>query len=413
MVWGRASQTFHQAQPMHWIAGVFPGCRPFACVVAHVRWAVGRHPAGCWRKCRQPASDKRSLLRLFSGLLCVNWLWLATPADTTTAADLSTAREVTLQTLTSDFGRILDLAVAPNGQKLFALTREGTEVVVLESGRNADGGARVVLEGVSPDGPGLAVGCLDTGVLAVLRQSNGPTLTTHRVAAGGDVASDAANPLQRVTLASDEARQAPTGGEPDGSIGESPARLMISPSRDWLAVSTSAAGPPALFRAAIAGIRVGSLSTRNTPQLKPEEMLLAVGTGPSDELAVVTTSDAAEPSRSAATLSMYATPGGRQLLRLETDLRAIRDVGLTSPSGTLWVLTEAVATSEPPQPAGLWRLTTVLRDRRPAIEPVLVTTLEAPRALAGSSDEVLYAALNGGDQLVEIRPAAPPDAPAQ
>jgi len=33
--------------------------------------------------------------------------------------------------------------------------------------------------------------------------------------------------------------------------------------------------------------------------------------------------------------------------------------------------------------------------------------------LAGSSDEVLYAALNGGDQLVEIRPAARPDAPAQ
>lgn len=413
MVWGRASQPMHWAQLVCRAGDLAPRSRQVACVVAHVHWAMRRLACECWQRRRQSANGKRGLLRLFSGLLCVSCLWLATPADSTTAADLSTAGDVTLRTLTSDFGRTLDLAVAPNGQKLFALTAEGTEVVALECGRNADGGARVVLEGISPDGPGLAVGCLDTGVLAVLRQSTELTLTTHRVTAGGDVASNAASPLQRVTLASDEARQGPTGDALAGSIGESPAWLMVSPSRDWLAVSASTAVPPALFRAAIAGIRIGSLSTRNTPQLQPDETLLAVGTGPSDELAVVTTSDAAKPSRSAATLSMYATPGGRQLLRLETGLRAIRDVGLTSPSGTLWVLTEAVAASEPPQPAGLWRLTTVLRDRRPAIEPVLVTTLEAPRALAGGSDEVLYAAFNGGDQLVEIRPAAAPAVPAQ
>ena len=243
-------------------------------------------------------------------------------------------------------------------------------------------------------------------MIAVLRSAAAePVLTTHRLPASPAIAS-AGSPLQRLLITSDDPQVAAKNAD-----AASPACLMISPTRDWLAVAAPNAADGELLRAAIAGVRIGGLSARNSPSMEPTEAVLAAATGPSDELVLVTETNATDAAPAGNILSMHATPGGWELLRLETGLRKIRDLAATSPSGTLFVITDAVDTATPPQPAGLWQLATVLRDRRPAITPLLVCPLERPQALAAGRDEVLYAAVDDGHRLLEIRPASPATVP--
>jgi len=310
-----------------------------------------------------------------------------------------------VQTLGDFAPGLIDLALAPNAQRLYGLSADGGTVVRFDCGRETSPEMRVVVTGDSPDGPGRQLGCIDTSVVAILRDSVMTVVTTHRIPSPPETTA-ASEPLQRVAI--DE-------GIPNQPLNRG-ARLTVSHTRNWLALTTVVEGGSTVLRAAVAGVRVGGFSTRNSPALEGSSRVLAATVSPADELVLVTASPADATDETAAasqtglsdtvSLSMYATPGGEELLRLDTGLRDIRDACFTNSSGRLWVITGSVDSADPPQPAGLWRLDATIRERRQAIEAVLVTPLAAPQAVTAGNDEVIYAAVEGGRKVVEIRPAA-------
>lgn len=330
-----------------------------------------------------------------AGVVLTGWLLMAAGSEAATA---DAGGSVTTRPLIESTGGLIDLALAPNGQRLYGLSSDGARVVAIDCGRDAAGSPRVVVVGESPDGPGRQIGCIDTSVVAILRDTAGAVITTHRIPPSPDTASAEA-PLQRVVIDSDAAVVTPDGM----------ARLMVSPTRNWLAVTAVADNTPTLLRAAVAGVRVSSFSTRNSPELRADEQILAATAGASDDLVLVTaphaSPTAAASDDTSATLSMFATPGGWELLELTTGLRAIRDICSSGSSSTLWVITGADQGGTPPHPAGLWRLDAVIRDHRQAIQAVLVAPLQAPLALAAGSDDVLYVAVDDGNRILEVRPS--------
>lgn len=350
--------------------------------------------------CRRP--EKRQLPLGMTKPLCalVVCLLACDTAHGQAQTDASAA-EVSVRQLVDDAGDIIDLAVAPNGQRLYCLAAAGQRVVSVDCGRNAAAAVRTVIEGESPDGPGRRIGCIDSSVVVILRDATTAVVTTHRIPPNPETAV-ASPPLQRVVV-----NEALPKDVADGM-----ACLTVSHTRNWLAVTSRSDGLATVLRAAVAGVRLGSFSTRHSPELEAGTAVLAATVSPADELVLVTSakgaSSAAEPG-AGDTLSMHATPGGWDLLRLDTGLRDIRDVCFTQADGGLWVITGGLETADPPQPAGLWRLDAALRNRRQAVEAVLVTLLKAPRALAAGSDNVLYAVVDDGQQVLEIRPEADRD----
>lgn len=306
------------------------------------------------------------------------------------AAEPTEAPAVRMRTLAELPDGSLDLAISPNGQRLYALSADGRRVVAINCGREADGSSRVVLEGETSDGPGRRLGCIDTSVVAILRQGAEGVVTTHRIPSAPDTAA-ADSPLQRIPLSSDQGVVAADGR--DG--------FLVSPTRNWLAVAAHVDGNAAVLRAAVAGVRVSAFSTRNSPTIAAEASIRCLTAGLADELVLVSAANAS----AAGTLAMFSTPGGWELLQLDTGLLEILDICSTSPSGTLFAITGSPATSETPQPTGLWRLDAVLQDRRQAVRAVLIAPLADPVALESGGDEVLYAAVDNGRRLLEIRPS--------
>ncbi len=355
--------------------------------------------------CRRPKSSRRGLRSLGSpscaATVALGWaLCLGVSAACAVADDSAAVGSVSVRTVGDASTGLIDLALAPNGQRLYGLSADGMTVVSIDCGRDATGVARVVVTGESPDGPGRRIGCIDSSVVAVLRASPTPVITTHRIPAAPESA-DAAEPLQRVVVTDAEAA--------DASVQLS-ACLTVSHTRNWLALTAFSGTTPAVLRAAVAGVRVGSFSTRHSPELAGFATVSAASVSPADELVLFTNAvreDRREQGSLPATdwLAMYATPVGWELLQLDTGLRDIRDACFTKGSGRLWVITGSVASVDPPQPAGLWRLDAALRNRRQAIDAVLVQALDAPSGLAAGTDEVLYAVVDEGRRVIEIRPS--------
>ena len=356
--------------------------------------------------CRRPKTSRRGLRSLGSpscvATVALGWaLCLGVSAACAVADESAAAGSVSVRTVVDASDGLIDLALAPNGQRLYGLSTDGATVVSIDCGRDATGVARVVVTGDSPDGPGRRIGCIDSSVVAVLRASPTPVITTHRIPAAPESA-EAAEPLQRVATTDAEAANASV---------PLTACLTVSHTRNWLALTAFSGTTPLVLRAPVAGVRVGSLSTRHSPELEGIAGVSAASVSPADELILVTSSVRGAGSRPAPppatdSLAMYATPGGWELLRLDTGLRDIRDACVTNGSGRLWVITGSVESVDPPQPAGLWRLDAALRNRRQAIAAVLVLALDEPRTLAAGSDEVLYAVVDDGRRVIEIRPSS-------
>ncbi len=310
-----------------------------------------------------------------------------------TAADASEPTEspaVRMRTIAELPDGSRDLAISPNGQRLYALSADGRRVVAINCGRESDGSSRVVLEGETSDGPGRSLGCIDTSVVAILRQGAEGVVTTHRIPSAPETAA-ADSPLQRIPLGSD-----------DGVVtADDRGCFLVSPTRNWLAAATRIDGNAAVLRAAVAGVRVSAFSTRNSPAIGAEASINCLTAGLADELVLVS----ATSESAADTLAMFSTPGGWDLLQLDTGLLEILDICSTSPSGTLFAITGSLATSDAPQPTGLWRLDAVLQDRRQAVRATLVAPLADPVALVSGGDEVLYATVENGRRLLEIRPS--------
>jgi hypothetical protein len=335
--------------------------------------------------------DQRSRAALTRmAIVCLSVASLFVSVGAAMAAETSEADAIRIRPLADAPGGVIDLALAPNGQRLYALSADGNQVLATSSGREADGSWRVALEGASPDGPGLCLGCIDTSVVAILRWGTEGVITTHRIPSPPENAA-AAEPLQRISLESGETAAATRGRH----------SFVVSPTRNWLATATEMEGKSVVVRAAVAGVRVSSFSSRHSPDLPLGTTIRCLSAGLADELVLLTQpSDTTEQ-----TLSMFATPSGWELLQLNTGLREIRDVCSTSPSGTLWALTGSASEGAAQQPAGLWRLDAVIRQRRQAVQPVLVAAFDDPRALVSGGDDVLYAAVDSGTRVIEIRPS--------
>lgn len=307
----------------------------------------------------------------------------------------------TVRPLAADLDRVNDLAIAPNGQRLYALNGDGEQLFVVDVGRSASGTVAPLFQGASPDGPAIGIGCIDGSTVALLhRGSSGAVLTTHRLPSA-DARADLAQPLQRTEV---------TAKLPADARG----CLAVSPSRDWLAVTgVDERGQATVLRAAIARVRIGPASPRHSPVLPAGSRLLAAAISPSEDLVLAyrpaeeTVGRSTLPSSEGdERLSMHAMLGGHTLLDLDTGLTNIRDICVSLGRGTLWVLTGEAGQGAGRQAAGLWRLDAVIRDRRQAVQPRLMTTLDDPQAVVASGDELLYVVDQGGRRLLEVRPAA-------
>ncbi|MFM7292312.1 MAG: hypothetical protein ACKO6B_13935, partial [Planctomycetia bacterium] len=202
---------------------------------------------------------------LASVLICCACSATAAPAD---------ARRADLIT---DMPAAGDLAAPANGQMLYVLDEARGEVVAVDPFEPTKRRRAVTPR----DGGGLvAIGCIDTSMLAVLcRTGDGWSLETHRIQP--DTAADHDKPAQTVTIG----KAAGDAGTASPAVETSARRpswdgmpsLAVSPSRDWLGVVGLPSPLPAVLRAPIAGSRIGGLSARSCPGL-PAGLRPAVAT---------------------------------------------------------------------------------------------------------------------------------------
>lgn len=271
---------------------------------------------------------------------------------------------------------IARLATASNGQVVFGLDGPRGAVHAIDpftSGR--------VREVVSAPGPGVprpvAIAVVDSGVLAaVCRDADRWELRTWRLLPDASVAAD--RPLQTIVL----------GTAPGGVDGE--VDVAVGRGRDWIAVSGLPRPLAPVLRAALAGVRVGPLTSRSCPVPGADARPVAVTVGPRDELVIV--------ERGMGVTISYHDATGRCLLRLPVGLATLRDVTCAPSGGALWV-----AAADDTGTAGVWRLDATMRDGRQAVRPVLVVPRSAPRALVAPTDRaVVLSHGDGGDSSVGL-----------
>lgn len=276
-----------------------------------------------------------------------------------------------------------DMAAPANGQTLYVLDEPRGEVAALDPFEPSKRRGAVSADAaVQP----VAIACIDTGMLAALcREKEGWTLRTHRVRP--DAVADAAAPAQRMPLEPPRGAAAvaapPSGGRPS---------LVVSPSRDWLAICGLPAPLPPVVRAPIAGSRVGGVSAKGG--LVPAAARVDAATITLGEELVLFLPD----DRGRAFLSYFLPPAPRPVLHLDSGLGRVVDAGFCRADGTLWVVGSGAADGV--EAEGLWRIDAVLREGRQAARAVLVSRLEGARSLVALSERAVVVVHGRGDRVV-------------
>jgi len=234
-------------------------------------------------------------------------------------------------------------------------------------------------------------------MLATLcREKKGWSLVTHRVRP--DAVADATTPAQRTPL--DPPRGAAAAAAPPSDGRPS---LVVSPSRDWLAICGLPAPLPPVLRAPIAGSRVGSVSAKGCPVPpggRPEAAAISVG----EELVLLLPEESGRIF-----LSYFLPPMPRPLLHLDSGLGRVVDAGFCRADGTLWVV--GSGTADGGRAEGLWRIDAVLQEGRQASRAVLVARLEAPRSLVALSERAIVVAHGRESRVVSrVDPSRRPGA---
>lgn len=313
--------------------------------------------------------------------------------------------------LVPERGRIDGIAVKPTGQAFFVIEGVDRAITMIDLADPARREAAVTAfaEGEKP----VAVACIDSITLAVVVRSGRTwSVRVYRLGPPG-MPVEATGPIQSIALG--ESERAPS----DGAV-----TLAVSPSRNWLVVSGLPEPMPPLMRGAIAGARVGGVSTRNCPErARNRERIrpVAVAVSPFDEL-VLFDPDGQEPDgperpesreREGSRLSMYSTVGAVKLLELATGLPNVR--GAVHAKDALWVI--AGSPGDERLPEGVWRLDAAMVDRRQAVRPVCVAKLRSPSAIAALPTQQLLVVYGpAAATIARIDPAtsaAAPDAPPQ
>ena len=334
--------------------------------------------------------------------------------------------------LLTDLPAAGDLAAPANGQTLYVLDESNGQIVAIDPFEPGKRWTAVAAEQPRENQQGdrqdnqqqrvttvtLAIGCIDTSMLAMLRRDQQDwSLHTHRLQPG--VAADPNAPAQKVVVGrvagkagdrtageTNRADAAPTANRIAADVR---ACLTVSPSRDWLGICGLPAPLPAVMRAPIAGARIGNVSARGCPLFSGEVRPTVATISTAEELVLFATapdernSDEREPekrdpgARAAAGtfVSFSLPPDPRRLLHLDTSLPEIRDAAFCRADGTLWVVgggPTGKSSGDPANttaPEGLWRIDAVLRNGRQAADAVCVARLEGAMALVCLSERAI------------------------
>ncbi|MCE9631206.1 MAG: hypothetical protein K8S94_10905 [Planctomycetia bacterium] len=296
---------------------------------------------------------------------------------------VAAADDVRVVTLIDDMPGAGPLAVSPNGQTVYCLDEVRRAVVAFDA--FAPERRRDVVAAAADGQPiPVAIGCLPGDLLAIVGRSGDEwSLRTFRIRPGE--AAEPATPLQSIGLGV-AATAAPA------------VRLVVSHTRDWLAVVGLPEPLPAVLRIVFAGAGLRPLAPDGWPRIATDTQPVAAAVSPADELVLL---ERPRDGVTVPTVAFYVGTGG-ELLRLETGLSQIRDAAFDRGAGALWVL--AGDPASPARPEGLWRLDAVMRDGRQTVNPMLVTRLVAPRSMVAVSERSIVVTLAGS--IVRIDPVA-------
>jgi len=317
----------------------------------------------------------------------------ARAVDPAACSPVFATQKTKVTTLVDDLPRVGAIAVKPNGQAILMIDG-GSNAIEMIDPSEPTRRQRAVGPFVGGERP-LAVACVDAITCAVVTRSGRDwAIKTYRLpSTGAEV--DPASALQSIPLGQALA-------EDDAAVG-----IAVSPLRPWIVVAGLPAPMPPVIRGAIAGARIGGMSTRNCPRAGDEKqseggagLAAAVAISPSDELVLFERSDA---GASANRLAMYSTVGTSQLLSLDCGLPSVRAAAYAEER--LWVL--AGDPKDEQLPEGLWRLDAAMQDRRQAVRPVCVARLASPFAVAPLSGGRLLVVHGDPRRTVSIVEPAP------
>lgn len=320
--------------------------------------------------------------------------WLAcsdAPAQTTApvapgprAAVAAAEREMEAKVIVDDLAGPVRLAASPTAQTLYALPLEARDVLGIDL---EDPAKRWTAVPASPGVAPKAVGVIDSSTLAlVVREDESWSIRVHRLPAPGS--PGAAEPAQSVKLGSSE----DSGGEP---------RIVVSPARDWLAVTGLPAPLPKILRLTVTGARLGPPSERRCPPLADRPQAVTVGAGGEWGLFLPAAADAVGRS---SVFSWISPSGAQRLLQTDSGLERVVDAACCRETGLLWALASG-ARNEGAQ--GLWRLDAAYVEGRQIARPVPIKALASPTALVClPNGEVAVADGNERAHIVRFTPRA-------
>lgn len=324
--------------------------------------------------------------QVFAMLVC-----MAAARASNTVADDAAA----VVTLVDDMPGAGRLAAPATGQTLYIIDEERRAVAAVDPFEPAKRWTVIgptILDGAAGEKATrpVAIGCIDSNTLAlVCRTGDAWSVRTYNKLAPPGSKTEAASLLQTLAL----------GASPQDAPGVD---LIVSPSREWLAVIGLPPPLPPVVRAPIAGVRTEPFSERRCPRLPAATRPVAGTISSGEEWILFAPERTGETSR--VFLSFHSNAGTQQLLHLDTGLAGIRDAACCRGSGTLWVVGNGDSSA---QPAGLWRIDAVLENGRQAARPTCVAKLENPRSIACLSDRAI--AVTVGDKprrVVLVNPLA-------
>lgn len=274
-----------------------------------------------------------------------------------------------------------DLAAAANGQIVACIDETRGAIVAIDPFDPARRRDVVAPAGDLPEP--IAIGWLPGDVVAaVCRSGDGLSLRNFRLRPGAAVAP--AEATQATPLAGDQASR-PT--------------VAVSRARNWLAIAGQSGA--VAVRGIVAGRDVRLLPEPAGDGKPAVGRAVAATVSPNDELVVFV-----KPASGSVFVS-FVGPTGRELLRLDTGLRDVRDAAFGRGAEELFVLAGEPGAGD--QPEGVWRLDATMREGMQAVRPVCLVALDAPRAIASATERALVVSHGSGPRrIVRIDPTPDP-----
>ncbi len=253
------------------------------------------------------------------------------------------------------------LAVTRTGQTLSVLEPSQRRIVAIDPAEPLK--RWTALDAAADDTATIeAMTSLDSSTLiAVWRSGEEWSLRVHRVRPPGDDMAEAAT-LQTLPLGR--------------AAGTARIDVVVSPSRNLVAVAGLPSPLPPLLRGRITGARLDGPTDRRCPS-DGARRPAGVAFGPGEEWILLTV-PAATPDAEAR-LAWFSPAGGDPLLELDTGLPGVRDAAWDNEGGLLYALGGLPGSASHPE--GLWRVDAALVDRRQTCRPVCVARFAAPHSL--------------------------------